>query len=186
MFPIYSIRGVIFDLDDTLVHTNLDFGKIKSAISCPPDQDILSFVASIPNKLEREHAHSVILAHELDDAHTSVWIKGARDFVIRLQKQGIPCAIVTRNCRQATEIKIKKNSIPIDLIITREDAPAKPDPSALNDINAKWQFASHEVAYIGDYKYDIQAAHKANMQAWLFSHDPHKTDFEDMLQLIEK
>ena len=186
LFSSANIKGVIFDLDDTLVHTTLDFAKIKKAISCPSSADILTFIESIENKDEQSLAKEIVLQHEIEDAQTSLWIEGARSFVSGLLRHGIPCAIVTRNCREATELKVKNNDIPIDFIVTREDAPAKPDPTALNLINAKWQFETHEVAYIGDYKYDIEAAHNANMQAWLFTYDPHKSDFEDMLTLIIK
>jgi HAD superfamily hydrolase (TIGR01549 family) len=186
LFSSTNLKGVIFDLDDTLVHTTLDFAKIKKAISCPSDEDILTFIDSIDNKDEQAIAKEVVLQHEIEDAQTSTWIKGARSFVSELIEQGIPCAIVTRNCREATMLKVKNNDIPIDFIVTREDAPAKPDPTALNLINTMWKFEAHEVAYIGDYKYDIEAAHNANMQAWLFSYAPHKTDFKDMLTLIIK
>jgi HAD superfamily hydrolase (TIGR01549 family) len=186
LFSSANVKGVIFDLDDTLVHTKLDFAKIKKTISCPSGADILTFIESIENKDEQALAKEIVLQHEIEDAQTSKWIEGARSFVSGLLGHGIPCAIVTRNCRVATELKVKNNDIPIDFIVTREDAPAKPDPTALNLINAKWQFETHEVAYIGDYKYDIEAAHNANMQAWLFTYDRHKSDFEDMLTLINK
>ena len=168
------------------MHTTLDFAKIKKAISCPSGADILTFIESIENKDAQVRAKEVVLQHELEDAQTSTWIKGARSFVSGLLRLGIPCAIVTRNCREATELKVKNNDIPIDFIVTREDAPAKPDPTALNLINAKWQFETHEVAYIGDYKYDIQAAHNADMQAWLFKQNVNEVVFKRKLSLISK
>ena len=146
----------------------------------------MGFIASLEDEAVRKRALDIVLEHELEDAQTSRWIAGAEDFVLSLQAANIPCAIVTRNCRAATRLKVKNNNIPIDMIITREDAPAKPDPSALNLINDKWKFQPHQVAYIGDYKYDIQAAHNANMQAWLFTYHPGKKAFELMLSFIEQ
>jgi phosphoglycolate phosphatase-like HAD superfamily hydrolase len=53
--------------------------------------------------------------------------------------------------------------------LTREDAPPKPDPQGLLSIAANWAIDCGDIAYIGDYKYDIQAAHNAGMQAWLYT-----------------
>jgi HAD superfamily hydrolase (TIGR01549 family) len=111
---------------------------------------------------------------------------GAEYFVQQAQAKHLPLAIVTRNCKAATNSKIEKNNICIDLVLTREDAPPKPDPSALLEIAEQWQIPCEEVAYIGDYKYDIFAAHNANMQAWLYTKCTVSKTFKDCLRLISK
>lgn len=168
MFTVDLVKGIIFDLDDTLVETKLDFKKLKQEIACPAGQDILTYIDNIACPRAKEQASQVVLDHELDDARTSLWMPGAEAFVDYALSLNLPIAIVTRNCRQATQIKIEKNNIPISIAVTREDAPAKPNPAALLMIARKWQIAPMAIAYIGDYIYDIQAAHNANMQAWLF------------------
>jgi phosphoglycolate phosphatase-like HAD superfamily hydrolase len=168
MFGFDLVKGIIFDLDDTLVETQLDFKRLKQEIDCPDDNDILTFIANITCPKAQLHASQVVLAHELEDAYTSSWMPGAEAFVHQALSLDLPIAIVTRNCRQATQIKIDQNNIPIELAITREDAPAKPDPAALLMIAEKWQILPADIAYVGDYIYDIQAAHNASMQAWLF------------------
>jgi phosphoglycolate phosphatase-like HAD superfamily hydrolase len=167
-FDFAHVRGIIFDLDDTLVKTQLDFARLKTEIGCKKDDDILSFIDDLVCPLEKEKANKIVLNHELDDARSSVWLPGAETFVNMAISHNLPLAIVTRNCKAATMIKIKRNKIPISRIVTREDAPAKPDPTALLDIADAWQINSLDIAYIGDYIYDIEAAHNANMQAWLY------------------
>ena len=81
-------------------------------------------------------------------------------------KADLPVAIVTRNCKQATALKISNNQIPISTVLTRECAPAKPDPTALLMIAGQWQIAPAHILYVGDYIYDQQAAENAGMQ-WL-------------------
>lgn len=39
---IEAIKGVIFDLDGTLVSSELNFSLIKAQVGCPADQDLLS------------------------------------------------------------------------------------------------------------------------------------------------
>jgi HAD superfamily hydrolase (TIGR01509 family) len=174
VFSFSNVKAIIFDLDDTLVKTTLDFAKLKVEIGCTKDDDILSFIDNIECPTQQSNANQVVLAHELDDAHTSIWLPGALAFVEQAKATGMPLAIVTRNCQQATKIKMANNNIPIDIVLTRDDAPAKPDPTGLLFIAQRWQIAPCDIAYIGDYIYDIQAAHNANMQAWLYKQDKHE------------
>lgn len=168
MISLDGIKGVIFDLDGTLVDCQLDFAQIKKEVGCPANIDLLAYVDSL-NESERSHANDVILQHELDDARQSQWLSGAQSFVEEVKRRGLPMAIVTRNCREATATKVAANAIPIETIITREDAPAKPDPTALNMLAQKWQIENSALLYVGDYIYDEQAAKNANMQ---FSYAP--------------
>ena len=168
MFNFNLVEGIIFDLDDTLVASDLNFALIKSKIGCSSSDDILAYIDSIVCTETKERANKIVLEHELDDAACSVWMPGAEDFVKQALARNLPLAIVTRNCRQATEVKLQTNNIPIELVITREDAPPKPDPEALLMIATQWQIDTDKIAYIGDYSYDIEAAHNASMQAWLY------------------
>jgi HAD superfamily hydrolase (TIGR01549 family) len=170
LFLFENVEAIIFDLDDTLVKSTLDFACLKAKIGCEKEDDILSFIDKIECQTQQALANQTVLEHELNDALTSTWLPGAEEFVYQAKTYGLPLAIVTRNCKQATQIKINNNNIPIDLVFTREDAPAKPDPTALIAIANKWQIAPSKIAYIGDYIYDIQAAHNGNMQAWLYRH----------------
>jgi phosphoglycolate phosphatase-like HAD superfamily hydrolase len=169
-----------------LVKTKLNFAAIKRDIACPADVDILTFVDSIVCENTKKQAHGIILRHELDDAQSSIWMPGAEAFVKQAKERRLPLAIVTRNCKAATELKIEKNGIDIELVVTREDAPPKPDPSALLNIANHWRLPNQELAYIGDYKYDIFAAHNADMQAWLYTNRSTSDKFEDCLDLISK
>ena len=162
-----EIDAVIFDLDGTLIHSSLDFKAIRREVRCPENRDLLQFVANLPLR-EQQVAYSIIDAHERRDAEESTWIKGARKFVLQLIERKVPIAIVTRNSRTATQLKCKQNDIPINLILTREDAPAKPDPSALLLIANTWASKPERIAYIGDYLYDVQAANRANMLSCLY------------------
>lgn len=161
-----GIKGVIFDLDGTLVESTLDFAKMRAAVGCPPQKDILTFVNGLTDIAQRQAAHQVIFEQELTDARTAKWLENGKHMVDCVQQAGLPMAIVTRNCKQATAIKIKNNKIPISLVLTRECAPPKPDPTALLIIAEKWKLPPAELLYVGDFIYDQQAAENAGMQ-WL-------------------
>ncbi len=178
----YSVFGVIFDLDGTLVHSSLDFQALKDAVNCPPGIDLLAHVDDQPSS-QRNAYLSVIEDHEMQDAKEAGWICGAEAFVQRLQAQGLPMAIVTRNFSKAAQLKISNNRIPIDLVITREDAPAKPDPTALLEIAEQWQLEPQHLIYVGDYLYDVQAAANAGMRSCLYVEGclPHYSEQADIV-----
>ena len=169
MIDIKDALGVIFDLDGTLVTSSLDFTAIREEIGCPRSQDLLEFIAHTPDPSVKKRHSDIVLAHELEDARDSQWLAGARDFIDELIALGTPLAIVTRNCRRATGLKIKNNQIPIHTVLTREDAPAKPKPDALLKIATLWGCKPQQLLYVGDYIYDEQAAHNAGMR---FAYSP--------------
>ncbi len=161
-----GIQGVIFDLDGTLVNSTLDFRKMRADVGCPESDDILTFIDTLPTQAQQDEANALIVQHELNDAETSCWLPGGKAMVVQVQQARLPMAIVTRNCRQATRLKISQNNIPIDNVLTREDAPPKPDPTALLMIAGQWQLPPEKCLYVGDFIYDRHAAENAGMQ-WL-------------------
>jgi len=163
------VAGVIFDLDGTLMSSELDFTLIKAQIGCPAELDLLSFIAQLPSPYMREEAMNIVHQHELIDAQHATLLPGVAQAVARLKQQVLPMAIVTRNYDRAAALKLKNNPLPIQTVLTRSDAPAKPDPSALNAIATLWEMEQQHVLYVGDYLYDIQAAHNANMRACLYA-----------------
>ncbi|QCZ94870.1 HAD family hydrolase [Salinimonas iocasae] len=164
MIDFSDIEGVIFDLDGTLVESGLNFRDIRKKLGCPTGVDILTFVEDIEDAVQKDAAAAFIVEQELADAHGARWLSKGKALVEALQAEGVPMAIVTRNSRNATTIKIETNQIPITTVITREDAPAKPDPTALLQIAANWGLHPSRCLYVGDFDYDRIAAERAGMQ----------------------
>ncbi|MBQ4850378.1 HAD family hydrolase [Pseudoalteromonas sp. MMG013] len=164
-----EIKGVIFDLDGTLVSSGLDFSIIKAQVGCPHEQDLLTYIDNLPSPYMRQEAMHIVHQHELMDAQTAELLPGVRDCLEALIDMSIPMAIVTRNYTKAAELKVRHCHIPIATMITRDDAPAKPDPTALLHIAKLWHFNAKNCIYVGDYLYDIQAAHNASMRACLYA-----------------
>lgn len=179
------IKAILFDLDGTLVHSKLDFRQIRKDIACPEGLDVLAFLDSLSDD-ERRCAEKIIMQHELDDAHSTQIIEGASCLLERLDNYGIKTAIVTRNSQIATQIKIQKSGLSVQQILTREDAPAKPSPDALLHFSKLWNFSPQDCVYVGDYLYDLQAAHNAKMHACLYWDErgaelPHFADLADFI-----
>lgn len=164
-----QLRGVIFDLDGTLVSSSLDFPAIKQEIGCPTDADVLTFLETLTEEMQQQ-AMQVIHCHELLDAQYCDWIPGARDFVEACIERDIPMAIVTRNSCQSSQVKIERNAIPIERVITRENSKPKPDPTALLQIADEFGLPPQDVLMVGDYRYDLEAGRNANMKSCLVNY----------------
>lgn len=161
--------GVIFDLDNTLVSSSLNFDKIKYNLGCPKDTDLLDFVDDLPQK-QKINANKLLIKYETIDALNATKLTGTDELLALLSELDIPCAIVTRNCHQAALLKIQQNSIDIPTLLTREDHKAKPAPDALLHIAKCWNTPPENLLYVGDYLYDLQAAQNANTMSCLVTY----------------
>jgi HAD superfamily hydrolase (TIGR01549 family) len=169
-----NIKGFIFDLDGTLVTSSLDFLAIKAEIGCPADVDALMYIAQLPTEKERQETMDIIHFHEMRDAQSCDWIPGARAFVTECEARALPMAIVTRNSQRSSKVKLEKNNVPIQWLLTREDSIPKPDPTALLDIARGFELPVDQIMMVGDYRYDLEAGRNAGMPSCLvnFSVEP--------------
>ena len=163
-----QMKGFIFDLDGTLMHSHLDFHYLRTATGCPDGEDILSYVDGLDYPAQLA-AKQIIIDHEVADAKQAKWIDGALALVQHLSSVGMPIAIVTRNCQEAVAHKLTGKIAAFNPVLTREDAAAKPDPEALLKIAHGWHIAVDSLAYVGDYIYDVQAANRAGMLSCLYA-----------------
>lgn len=161
-------RGVIFDLDGTLVDSQLDFGLLCQRLGWPAGTPILEHLATVRDQREYQHALGIIEQFELEGAAAAQWMPGAADLLGLLQQLQIPTAILTRNMRSATWHCLKRLGITVDIVLTREDAPAKPDPAGLLQIAQVWQLPPAELIFIGDFHFDLATARAAGMPGCLY------------------
>ena len=113
-----KLLGVIFDLDNTLVSSTLNFQQIRADLGCDNDIDLLDFVDALPEE-QRIVAHNLVVEYEINDAMDAKNLLGTEELLALLAQLDIPCAIVTRNCHQAALLKIQQNSINIPTLLTR-------------------------------------------------------------------
>jgi HAD superfamily hydrolase (TIGR01509 family) len=162
--------AVIFDLDGTLVSSSLNFAKICNEIGCREGTDVLAFMDSLPEQQKRE-AEKIVYTHELRDAESAKVIDGVVEVLSELKRNNIDTGIVTRNSLEATRIKLERTNIEVEHVITREAAKPKPAPDALIKLANKWNHVPKNCCYVGDYRYDLEAALNANMHAIWFTNN---------------
>ena len=102
---VEAIQGVIFDLDGTLVSSELDFSLIKAQIGCPCEQDLLDYIAQLPSPYMREEAMNIVHQHELQDAQFATILPGVTEAVNALKVKNIPMAKLCKHSTNAYPAK---------------------------------------------------------------------------------
>lgn len=162
------LHAVIFDLDGTLVDSRLDFVAMRRELGAPDHIGLLEYIDGLASASARDAAMAVVHRHETAGAQAATWMPGAEITVNTLHEQGTPIAIVTRNCRAAARLTMQRLGMPAMPLKAREDAPPKPDPEALLAIASQWNIPPPHCAYVGDFRYDIEAAERAGMMPILY------------------
>jgi len=177
------LHGIIFDLDGTLVDSQLDFDGMRRETGCPPQRGLLEHLDTLDDKHARQQAEAVIHRYEMAGARAAKWMPGADILLQRLSVSVMPVGIVTRNSRSAAQLTLDALGAPSIDLITREDAAPKPDPEGLLQLADRWSLGANVLAYVGDFRFDLEAARRANMTSVLFLQDGNR-DYAEMADVV--
>ncbi|GHG70192.1 haloacid dehalogenase [Alishewanella longhuensis] len=173
------INAIVFDLDGTLVDSQLNFAAICDDIGWPRGTPLLEKLATLGQTAEAARANEIIRMHELAGARAASWMPGAEACLQYLQQQNYPLAILTRNMREATTLMLNRLQIPISLVLTREDCAAKPDPEGLLLIAKQLEVPCQHMLYVGDYIFDLQVAANAGARSCLYLNENNQVFIKD-------
>jgi HAD superfamily hydrolase (TIGR01549 family) len=163
------VRGVVFDLDGTLVVEQLDYDQIRRELGFPQRVPLLEAIAEL-SEAEQILAHAVLHRHEQTAALTATLNAGVMAFLDWLDSRGVRRALFSRNSRAAVALALERCGLSFELIVAREDAPHKPRPDGLVKICSAWNLPPAQVLMIGDYLYDIEAGIAAGTRTALVTH----------------
>lgn len=170
---------IIFDLDNTLVHSQINFAGMRDAIcnllrahdvTQETNQQLQPFsVGEMITRAARkdakiaETAWQRVLEYEREGMAKSTVEADAACILKVLLSKGFKLAVLTNNARVATLDVLKKFDLLdyFDLILTRDDVPMKPDPAGI--LQAKSTFAADHVFHVGDAWLDGVAANRADV-----------------------
>jgi len=168
MPPEYAgpIRGLIFDLDGTLVDSGLDFDQMRREMGLVEGQPILEALAELPAERASE-CYEILALHEERGAEHATLMPGVVEFLAAARARSWRCGLMTRNCRRSALATLERLALEFDPIICRDDGPIKPDPAAVLEICRLWQVPAASVAVIGDYRFDLEAGRRAGARTAL-------------------
>jgi phosphoglycolate phosphatase len=162
------IRGVIFDLDGTLVDTGLNFDRMRQEMQLPPGTPVLEALATLDGSRAAD-CQAILERHEREGVERATLMPGVAAFRTALINRGIRQAVVTRNSRPLAQATLERVGQQFEIVLGREDGPVKPDPAALYRICEIWQLPAAAVAIIGDYKFDLEAGRRAGVRTALYT-----------------
>ena len=175
------IRGVIFDLDGTLVDSGLDFDRMRQEMQLAPGTPVLEALATLDASRAAD-CRAILDRHEREGVERARLMPGVAAFRAALADRGIRQAVVTRNSRRLAQATLERVGQQFEIVLGREDGPVKPDPAALCWICEAWQLPAEAVAIIGDYKFDLEAGRRAGVRTALYTagRDLRSFDYVDL------
>ncbi len=185
------LRGVIFDLDGTVVENAYDWPRIREELGTG-QTSILAYLDSLEEP-ERSAKWSILERHEDRQTRNSALREGIPELLAMLRSRGVATALVTNNSRANTEFLLAKFGLTFDCVITREQGLWKPSGAPFREVLKILDLKPGECAVVGDTAFDVMAAQDAGIETvLLLSGEPEKyvdspvEVFPDVEELIDR
>jgi phosphoglycolate phosphatase len=183
-------RAVVFDLDDTLVTSTVDYSKFKRLIieriaqeggdpRCYSDsENIVALLVRYGRWLaENGRSEDEIASRmaamdrimdqvEMERVHETTAIEGAREVLALLRERGVRVGILTRGCHEYAERALAAAGLAdlVDALETRNSKlRPKPDPESYLRIVSLMGVTPDESLFVGDHTIDADCARNAGV-----------------------
>ena len=183
------VAAVIFDLDGTLIRSNIDFVKMKNMIiahfrslgvnseyfsSSRPTFEIVQKGIELLRKKWSEETVSEVRRHidqimtyvEMEQVDSVSVIAGVSEAMKLLKEKGIKIGILTRSCREYALKSLETTGLSklVDSVAARDDIDRpKPDPDQVIMLANKMNVKLEETLMVGDHPIDALCAKNSNV-----------------------
>ncbi|KYH41321.1 MAG: phosphoglycolate phosphatase [Candidatus Bathyarchaeota archaeon B26-2] len=189
-----SVRAVIFDLDETLIHSKIDFKKMKERVitfleSVGVTEGLLNTnmlnmeitrlaVEDLHRRgLSEEEIRSILAGvtkimnrTELESLVGAKPIEGAKETLKALKERGLKIGVMTRSCHEYAERALTKFGLRayVDAISARDDVEEpKPSPIHARHMMGLLGVKACETVLVGDHWLDGLCAKEAGLRCIL-------------------
>ena len=183
-------KGIVFDLDGTLIHSKVDFIKMKKKMisllleNGTPEGTLSPLMTTVEimnitetyweEKGVSNHGRTKLRAKieatmnevELEALETVIEVPGAKKVIEKLFIEGYKLAILTRGHQEYAEKALEKTEMLcyFELIFGRGETPKpKPYPEALLHTAQTLGLRRGEILFIGDHHLDLTCAMNAKV-----------------------
>lgn len=170
-----AVATYIFDFDNTLVDSRIDFAAVRSEIASamvppmdPADASGLAIGELIALAPEERQAAlwEIVERHEVNGMAEADAVRGAPEVLAALRARGDAVALLTNNSRWSTEAALRRLGLAdaFDAVVARGDGPRmKPDPEGIRWIRERLGPRAEQCLVVGDSWLDGLAAHRAGV-----------------------
>ncbi len=182
---IRSIKAVIFDLDDTLVESTVNFPKFKGLVidrivsygEERSDYDPAGTIVAVLNKFEKRMAEKgvperearrrlseldkIMDTVEMERVSETIAYDGAAKILRFLSSNGIKVGILTRGCQEYANSALSETGLSalVDAVECRNsNTKSKPNPEAYLKLVNALGVRRAETVFVGDHPIDGQCA----------------------------
>ncbi len=184
------IKAVIFDLDDTLVESTVNYGKFKGLVlerlvswgedrhDYRPEETIVAILSRYEQRMKASGMPEEDVASRLSEldrimdevemecvSETKV-IRGARELLRTLKGRGVKVGILTRGCGRYAEAALAATGMLglVDFVESRNSkTKAKPNPESYLRLVRALGVHKEETIFVGDHPIDAQCAANAGV-----------------------
>lgn len=184
------MKAVVFDLDDTLIESTVDYAKFKVLTierlvhygerreDYSPAETIVAIVKRFEDRMRARDVPEMEIRRrlaeldrimddvEMERVEESVAYPGSRRLLTLLKKHGIKVGVLTRGCHQYTTAALSKTGL-MDLVDATEcrnsDTRPKPDREAYDKLVRALGVRKEETLLVGDHPIDGRCASNAGV-----------------------
>lgn len=156
------IKGIIFDLDGTVVDVLYDWKRIKQELQTQ-GEPILSHIQSLQEP-ERSKKWAILERFEEEATAQATLKEGMKKFLAFLKKKRIKTALVTNNSRKNLDFLLNKFQLSFDFLLSREAGLWKPSAAPFLFVMQNLGIGKMECCVIGDSHFDVKAAEEAGIK----------------------
>lgn len=156
-----KFKGVIFDMDGTVVDVPYDWNKIKAELKTQ-GKPILVYLRSLEEP-EKSEKWKVLEKYEDEATRKAELKQGMRKFLDVLSKKGVKRALVTNNSQKNVSFLLRKFNLEFDCVLSRESGLWKPSGAPFIEALKKIGLRREECCVVGDSHFDIKAANEAGI-----------------------
>jgi HAD superfamily hydrolase (TIGR01549 family) len=158
------LECVIFDLDHTLVDSDLDFDQMKREIGTT--MPILEYRDSV-DAADKARVDAILDRHEELAAATCNYCEGARELLDYLAEHNVRSALLTRNTQKSIAHVCERLGMKFEMALSREDSEPKPSPLPILEICEALGVLPSRTMMVGDFLYDMESGAGAGAMTML-------------------
>lgn len=155
------IRGVIFDLDGTIVEVPYDWRRIRGRLGTKGDS-IIGYLNGLAEP-ERSRKWAILRRYEDRATRAACLRPGIRALLSRLSERGVRTALVSNNRQENVEYIVRKFRLSFDLVLSRDCGCWKPSGDPFILALRRLRLARRDTVAVGDSHFDVKAAEEAGI-----------------------